>query len=266
MLTPDNKARLIGGVPCIIRATCESTSSDEAVLAADARHSLTVATIEQTAGRGQRGNKWESAPGMNLSYTTVLRPDTVNPRDQFAISMAVSLGIVDAIDPLLTEALGIGASSRLKIKWPNDIYYNDLKLAGILIQHSISGSVIDRTLAGIGININQREFTSPAPNPVSLSMITGREYELDELLGLVLKSIMGRINMLMASTATSIDNLLDDYHRRLWRHDGNSYRWLVTADSSIITGALDHVGRDGMLHISGHTRVFAFKEIHPLLG
>ncbi len=113
----------------------------------------------QTAGRGQRGNSWESSKGENLLFTILLRPDFVPVADQFSISQITALAIVKYL-----ESKGL----QPKIKWPNDIYINDKKICGILIEHTLSGANLSASILGIGININQMVFESDAPNPTSL--------------------------------------------------------------------------------------------------
>ncbi len=113
----------------------------------------------QSAGRGQRGNSWESGAGENLLFTVLLRPDFLNVADQFAISQVVALSVVKYL-----ETMGLSP----KIKWPNDIYVGDKKICGILIEHSISGANLSASILGVGINVNQRTFCSDAPNPTSM--------------------------------------------------------------------------------------------------
>jgi len=101
----------------------------------------------QTAGKGQHGNRWESERGKNLLFSIILYPSSVSPDEQFLISMSISLGICDFLKHFLSD---------IKIKWPNDIYVNGGKIAGILIENSIIGQTIEYTVAGIGININRK--------------------------------------------------------------------------------------------------------------
>lgn len=113
----------------------------------------------QTAGRGQRGNSWESTEGVNLLFTVLLRPDFLPVADQFSISRITALAIVKYLE---------GKGLHPKIKWPNDIYINDKKICGILIEHTLCGANLSASILGIGININQKVFESDAPNPTSL--------------------------------------------------------------------------------------------------
>ena len=163
----------------IWRDTCPSTNSDPAVLDPEAPHGLVVAAREQTAGRGQRGNTWESGPGLNLSFSIVLRPAGIHPARQFCISEAVALAVAETVEEELCRN---GVDDPVYVKWPNDIYVGDRKICGILIENTITGTHIDKSIVGIGLNVNQREFLSDAPNPVSLIQLTARETPLDSLL------------------------------------------------------------------------------------
>jgi BirA family biotin operon repressor/biotin-[acetyl-CoA-carboxylase] ligase len=127
----------------------------------------------QTGGRGQTGNSWESAPGMNLLFSVVLYPQQLPANRQFVLSQIASLAVKETLDAY-TDAVSI--------KWPNDIYRQDKKISGILIENDITGATIARSIAGIGINLNQTLFESNAPNPVSLKQITGKTYDRQEAL------------------------------------------------------------------------------------
>ena len=126
---------------------------------------LTTVTAEfQTAGKGQRGNTWEAEEGKNLLFSFVLYPSFLEARRQFILSQIVSLAIKEELSRW---------SDEITIKWPNDIYWKDKKICGILIENDLSGHHIRRSIAGIGININQEVFNSDAPNPFSLKQIPG---------------------------------------------------------------------------------------------
>lgn len=124
----------------------------------------------QTAGRGQTGNRWESEADKNLLCSILLPPRA----NVFDLNVIVSTAVHQTISDL-----GI---RDLTIKWPNDIYWQDKKLAGILIENAIVGSELKYSIAGIGLNVNQTEWHSDAPNPVSLKQITGKTFDLDELM------------------------------------------------------------------------------------
>lgn len=127
-----------------------------------------LTTDRQTAGRGQRGTTWESEEEKNLLFGLRFRPQGVKAGQQFRISQAVSLAVAMAL-PRGQKIY------KVRIKWPNDIYYGNRKVGGILLEHDICGTEIVATRVGIGINVNQETFTGDAPNPVSLLKIRGRE-------------------------------------------------------------------------------------------
>lgn len=133
----------------------------------------TVYTGFQTAGRGQRGNTWESEKGANLTFSVYFEPKFIQAREQFVISELASLAVKDLLDKYCDS---------IKIKWPNDVYYKDKKICGMLIENNLEGKNMGYSIAGIGININQKRFFSDAPNPISLSNITGDVYDTDSLM------------------------------------------------------------------------------------
>ncbi len=137
---------------------------------------------EQTAGRGHGKNHWESEPGKNLTFSLLLRPVYIPPENQFLLTQIISLAIVDLVKEILPE-------EKITIKWPNDIYIRDKKVAGILIQNFIKGQIIDYSIAGIGLNVNQEHFFSDAPNPVSLIHFIQNPLVLADLLDKLLTHI-----------------------------------------------------------------------------
>lgn len=167
-------------------------------------HLFTIRTDFQTAGRGQAGNSWESEKGKNLLFSTLLRYPDVDAADQWRLSMLVAVAVREAI------ALSL---SPITIKWPNDIYYGDKKLVGILIENTLSGRHIAYTIAGVGVNVNQTQWLSNAPNPVSMRQITGEEYDVENLLNIFLSSIQ---RWQTASTG----QLREEYIRHLYRRTG----------------------------------------------
>ena len=133
-----------------------------------------ISTDFQTGGKGQRGNTWESAEGLNLLMSVILKPNFILVRNHFEINQFVSLALIDLLTNILPK-------QSVKIKWPNDIYIDDKKIAGILIQNILKGTQINHCIIGIGLNINQVEFSSDLPNPTSLSLITKNYFEVKDL-------------------------------------------------------------------------------------
>lgn len=210
-----------------------------------------VCARQQTAGRGQRGNSWESEPDKNLTFSFFMENLPVAPREQFVVSEAVALAMADAAEDYGIEAL---------IKWPNDIYAGNRKIAGILIENSIMGNAISRSIAGIGLNVNQTLFRSDAPNPVSMAMISGLEYDLEAVAQTVARRLDARIGQMSADR----EELHREYMRRLWRGDGRLYPFRETATGRKFEGAVEGVEPDGHILLrdsAGDRRRFAFKEI-----
>ena len=137
--------------------------------------------VSQYAGRGQQQNKWQSQPGKNLTVSLLLKPTFLSLNQQFYLNVCISVGILKAIENIL--------GSKLKIKWPNDIYFNDTKIGGILIENQVQGNTIKNTIVGIGINVNQTEFTADAPNAGSIKQILQTDYSILSLLAQICNSI-----------------------------------------------------------------------------
>ena len=131
-----------------------------------------ISTYNQYQGRGQIGSSWESAPGRNLSISVIFYPNFLSPNEQFYFNMAMSLGIRFFLKEIL--------NMEVQIKWPNDIIINEKKIAGILIQNNISLKLLQSSILGVGINVNQQLFNY-APNPTSLSLLCGKFFELNDL-------------------------------------------------------------------------------------
>jgi len=165
-----------------------------------------VITDHQTQGKGTDTNTWESEKGKNLTFSLILYPD-FKADQQFILNKAISLGICDFLHAELPQSV-------ITIKWPNDIYIGNKKVCGILIQNSVIGNHLDYVVVGIGLNVNQTIFTSDAPNPVSLKMVSGKEYDLNELLQKLLNSIFKKYAQVIPETSQKIEN---DYLKKLYR-------------------------------------------------
>lgn len=219
---------------------------------------LLVYALRQTAGRGQRGNSWESEPGKNLTASALFVPGNIHPASQFSISEAVALAVADLLDEYGVEAA---------VKWPNDIYVGDRKICGILIEHSIVGQHLSRTVAGIGININQREFLSDAPNPVSLWQLTGKEYDIPAVASRLASCLEKRVGEACRADGSGRESLHSAFMSRLWRGRG-FHLFLDKKNGELISARIAGVASDGMLTLATHRgemRVYAFKEVEFLL-
>ncbi|MBS1495343.1 MAG: biotin--[acetyl-CoA-carboxylase] ligase [Bacteroidetes bacterium] len=176
------------------------------VHAAMARHGMAWFAQEQTAGKGQRGKIWQTGKGENIALSIVLEPKGLAVTDQFRVSVAVSLGCFDFFNTL--------CNGNVSIKWPNDIYWNDRKAGGILIENVLQGKNWKYAIAGIGININQEQFDPSIKNPVSLKIITGKSYDTAKLAKQLYQKIMGRINDLINGDFVK---MLEQYNQYLYK-------------------------------------------------
>lgn len=240
----------------------DSTSSHLAGIAEGCAHGTAVMARVQTAGRGQRGNSWEAEPGMNITLSLLLRPEGIEPARQFIISQAVSLAIVEMLDSF------IGADA-VSIKWPNDIYVNDSKIAGILIENVISGSAISRSIVGVGLNVNQTEFLSDAPNPVSLKQLLPKvDFNVDVLAEAMVSDILGKVDQVLSSECEA-GEISGEYFARMWRGDGYYHRYYDHTRGLYMNARIDSVAASGHITLTdqadGVARTYAFKEISAVL-
>lgn len=248
---------------------CESTSTTLRQMEAQgkATHGTVVRALEQTHGRGQRGNCWEAEPGANLTFSVLTAPEPIPPSHHFLLSQTIALAIIDCL-----ALHGIDGDHRLEVKWPNDIMVEDRKIAGILIENSLdTAGCIRRSIVGIGLNVNQTAFTPAAPNATSLALITGRSYPLDDMmstLASVIEAGVDTLNRAVLSLGTDPDASLGitrRYHARLWRREGR-HRWRDNGTGEAFTAAIQGVMPNGtlLLDTGGATRAFRFKEVTPL--
>lgn len=212
-----------------------------------ATESQLITTDFQTSGRGQRGNHWESERGKNLLFSIAFAPNMEATR-QFRLSQAAALSIIASLKPYCPNGL--------TIKWPNDIYYDDSKLAGMLLEHELRGSRILRTTLGIGLNVNQENFHSDAPNPISLRQIVGHELPRHE----ILKSFLEHWESYL-SKARSAEGLQEEYKRVLYRReDFHAY----SDNQGVFQAQFDDIQPDGRLRLrleNADIRTYAFKEV-----
>lgn len=158
----------------------ETDSTNQWVKSHRGDHPFCVMADYQTAGRGCGTNRWESERGKNLLFSLLLHPKQIPASKQFHISMAISLSIIEALGQHVAD---------LSIKWPNDIYWRNGKIAGILIENTLKGNIIKDSIIGVGLNVNQRHFISDAPNPVSVWQICERETDREQLLQNILQCL-----------------------------------------------------------------------------
>ena len=213
-----------------------------------------VSADGQTAGKGMGSNTWESEVGKNLTFSLALGVDFLSAGRQFLLSEAVALGLVQALDALLP-------SEKLLIKWPNDIYYENRKLAGILINSTIKANMMDVSIIGIGLNVNQMQFQNWPTHPVSMKMIAGKDFELQPLLEQIAEHIIIKVEQLKYNSTT----IEQDYLKRLFRYrTWADYEVEGRTMQLFITG-IDPFGRLLLVDETNKTYCFDIKEIKFLL-
>ena len=211
-----------------------------------------IFTLNQQNGRGQGDNLWESESGSNLLISIILEPKFIVASQQFILTQLISISIVDVVKKFIRN-------DDVRIKWPNDIYVNNNKVAGILFQNYIKGNNIEHSIIGIGINVNQKHFYSSAPNPISIIHYTNKQINIDELLSKLLDNIGDNYEKL--NLGKDFHQLKSDYIKKLYRYES----WSNYSDGKhTFIGKIIDVDDYGRLSIkmkSGSVKKFMFKEV-----
>lgn len=239
-------------VPQVVRLA-ETNSTNNYLRELSNKESLPEGSIViadfQKKGRGQIGNAWESEAGKNLMFSLLIYPDFLPANRQFLISQIASLSV--------KEALG-GYIDSVTVKWPNDVYWKNKKICGMLIENDLSGQHLYSSVIGIGINVNQKEFRSKAPNPVSLTQITGREYDREEVLKRFYRIFFGYYNLLLQEKT---DEIVAAYKAALYRGEGF---WPYEDEKGLFEARIQDIEPTGHLVLEladGSLRRYAFKEV-----
>lgn len=213
-----------------------------------------VITQNQYAGRGQSSNHWESEASKNLTFSLILYPTFLIARQQFYLNQAVSLSVLKTLQFCIPK--------KCSIKWPNDLYVEDRKITGILIQNALRGSSLQSSVVGIGLNINQEIFTSNAPNPTSIKLETNKEFTLEAVLNYLCQQLE-KYYLLLKSGRFQI--LQQQYQESLYRL--NELHLYKRKDGSLCKGTILGVTETGLLRLKTEKKVeqFAFKEIKYLI-
>ncbi len=207
--------------------------------------------LEQSDGRGQRNNSWIVEPGKNLTFSIILNPHYLPINKQFALSQVTATAISEVISALIPN-------KKVTIKWPNDIYIDNKKVGGLLLEHSIMGSEIDYSIVGIGINVNQTEFPKSLPNPTSLSTESGICYDLEALLETLIQSIFSKLEKLKAQRYSEIHQ---EFKHRLFRNEGFH---LFENEAGQFTAKIADIHQTGEMVLEladGSQTAYAFKEV-----
>lgn len=212
---------------------------------------LVVNAKSQYAGKGQRGNLWKTNPNENLTFSVLLQPG-IDVSDQFTLTKIISLSIIDFL-----TSKGVKA----KVKWPNDIYVGNKKIGGILIENTVKQSKINYSVVGVGININQMSFNESLPNPISMSLINEKVYNLENLLQEVLDYIDKRYLVFKTKKQPPTE---EDYLSKLYRFQ-EEYKYSI--NEVIYKATIIGVTSSGKLtlKIGEETKSFDLKELSFLV-
>ena len=221
----------------------EETDSTNRWLKAHGEGTMVVVADYQTAGKGCGTNSWESERGKNLTFSMLIHPTDIPASQQFRITEVVSVALCEVLEQYIGD---------VSIKWPNDIYMGDKKICGVLIENRLQGNVIVDSIIGIGLNVNQTEFVSDAPNPVSLRQLLGREIDREALLHDFLETL---------ETVSSSETTYSAYRNKLFRLGKQA---VFSDEKGRFEGTIQDVETDGRLLIkdlAGQARRYAFKEV-----
>ena len=221
----------------------EETDSTNRWLKAHGEGTMVVVADYQTAGKGCGTNSWESERGKNLTFSMLIHPTDIPASQQFRITEVVSVALCEVLEQYIGD---------VSIKWPNDIYMGDKKICGVLIENRLQGNVIVDSIIGIGLNVNQTEFVSDAPNPVSLRQLLGREIDREALLHDFLETL---------ETVSSSETTYSAYRNKLFRMGKQA---VFSDEKGRFEGTIQDVETDGRLLIkdlAGQERRYAFKEV-----
>jgi BirA family biotin operon repressor/biotin-[acetyl-CoA-carboxylase] ligase len=244
---------LFMGKNYIFMPECHSTNDEALKLGQNAYtpEGTLVATAHQTAGRGQRGNRWLAEPGQNITCSVLLKPVWLSISQQFFLNMAVASAIHDTIRYFVND--------NVAVKWPNDIMLNQRKVCGVLIENHISGSKFSYSIVGIGLNVNQKAFEYTTATSIALE--TGRTFNVEEVLGKLLEHLENRYLQLKES---KFDLISDEYHQNMyWRDEQHLFQKGDIPFKGIIRG----VNASGQLviQVDNVTESFGLKEVQYVL-
>lgn len=209
-----------------------------------------ISARHQFAGRGQIGSGWESEPGKNITLSIILYPAFLQVARQFLLSQCISLAVNDLVGKYFPQ--------QSAIKWPNDIYLNDKKVAGVLIQNVLSGTQVRSSIIGVGININQTVFCSGAPNPTSFKLESGKDTDIAKVVNDLCHFVENRYLKLRSGSLVSLQQ---DYLRYLYRYQTPAFFQRPTGET--FQGKITGVAESGLLEVEtvNETRRFDLKEI-----
>lgn len=212
-----------------------------------------ISAWAQEQGKGQIGRTWLTEPGKNLTFSIIFYPRFLAAKEQFILNQAIALGVFDYVKQICPNS---------KVKWPNDIYVNDKKICGILIQNTLSGAHIQTAIVGIGLNVNQQNFPENLPNPTSLRLETGQTFDRDQILESVCERIETRYLQVKANNYTLIHQ---EYLENLYRFQEEAL--FEYPEGATFSGKIVGISETGKLMIDHQkgTESFDVREVRFIL-
>lgn len=247
-------------------------------LQGDSRTTLVTAEYQQS-GRGAGTNRWESEPGANLLFSLRVLPKCLPAKRMFALSEAAAMAVWRSLDLTFqrmkegpdegeTKAKEVGEAcggEGFSVKWPNDVYFADSKVAGILIENDLQGLLVRSSVIGIGLNVNQRRFVSDAPNPRSLCQIVGHEVDRRAVLREFMTCFMHFMTVLDEGTDAALDTLHEHYKKHLFRW-GEKHKFADGMGEFCATIVdVEPSGRLILMDEEGQRRRYEFKEVRHII-
>ena len=234
-------------------------STNEEAIRLYQKGDLTIPTVisanYQSEGKGYGNNFWESAAGKNLTFSIACFPEFIEPSDQFVLTQIISLSLLEVVSEVIRD-------KHITIKWPNDLYVADKKIAGVLIRNFIKSNKIDFSVIGVGLNVKQKIFHSDAPNPTSLAIEAGQIFQTEVILKNILQRFGSYMNELTSpAQPESINNL---YVKNLYRlKQPNRYKDIEGVFTAEIVG-INEFGQLKLISKDGREQVYGFKEVEFL--
>lgn len=241
--------RTVDSTSTFIREMLAEEGTGDVVSANDLPGMTLVVADDQTKGRGQAGNSWETEAGKNVIFSLLCHPDFVRPARQFLLSQCIALAVCDTLSQYV---------DGVTVKWPNDIYVGDKKISGTLIECDLFGKHIRNCIVGTGINVNQEVFVSDAPNPVSLKNITGRDYDREEVLAGVVEKFQTLYEMLREGKE---DEVREMYMEKLYRKEGFYKYSDVRGEFMAEIASIEPTGHMNLRFENGNIVRYEFKEV-----
>lgn len=236
-----------------VREMLEEESTGGVVSASSLPGFTLVVADDQTKGRGQQGNSWETERGKNLTFSLLCHPHFVVASQQFLLSQCMAVSIREALARYVQE---------VTVKWPNDIYVGDRKISGTLIECDLQGKSISNCIIGVGININQTVFRSDAPNPTSLQLLTGEPYDREEILSAIIENFQAFYTMLQEGREEEVrQRYMQHLYRRTGMHRYSDVRGTFIAEIADV----EPTGHLCLRFEDGNKVRYEFKEVRFMM-